>query len=173
MCESQISSFVSTPRSNKGAMAKVNSISAMSRQLVGKLAPLNISACPYNKGDLVGHSYPDHFFLEAVKEVIISDVIEMCQKHCEGCAINHPSQVMHFHLMAEPHEMVTLYFDEVFQALISEFETSANRVWDILQVSLDEEARPVHRLKYLDRDWFVPFLLNFKTQIEKEVLENM
>ena len=107
-------------------------------------------------------------FEGALKRVLQREMREMACKHCQGCEVDHPSQIRHFHLMAGPEELVLMYYEDAFQKL-SEGGDFMEAVWDEMKGSYPEGEEDFHRMKYCNKDSFAVLAGKLKEKVEKEI----
>ena len=147
-------------------------------ELDGILPPKRgeMSLClPSNPSHIFSESLPKDvaIFQNALKEVIACDIRSVARDRCAGCAIDHPSQTQHFHLMADSQDLVGLYFEEVFANLLTGKEGGAKeRVWHIMENSVEEGEKELQRMKYLEKDTFLSLSASLRDKIKEDLLSS-
>ena len=134
------------------------------------LRPLTLIPCQDETSEDPSICSNDKLFIAAVRQLLKSDMEHLREMHCQGCSINHPSQIMHSHLTVGHSEMMALYFERVFASFIGN-KNSVNRVWAKLKDRFCEDEHSLHKTKYCCLDWFQSFTLQCKDIIEADLQE--
>ena len=124
------------------------------------------------------------FLLEVIKQIIHLSYVSCCEEaiykvfHCEGCAIQHPSQKEHQCCMMNEEQAWNLHYDEAIQIVDS------NRVWHLIENVGDMLEIKIHSSWYtyipelFKLPWTTAYLIvlqidNFseRTSALKQILE--
>jgi hypothetical protein len=92
---------------------------------------------------------------------------KMTKDNCEGCAIDHPSQVQHSCLMMTPSESIDSYFERALESL--PHEAIAQDAERFIRIH-GEPWHSINTLRYGSVEWLQE---NFLSEHRRNVLEMM
>ena len=108
--------------------------------------------------------------IKCYAEEIASVINQLVVENCNGCIIDHPSQIQHPCLMMESDERLSMYFDDALSKI------SEARVMENFMNSLNDikpRVNGLELLKYTCYDWRTVFCSNERRLLKQETLKQL